>query len=159
MPSLKFKRKHGVIGIPREMIRSPAYRDLSLPSRCLIVELQDVWNPGHISIHFSVRRVSESLGVSISSASRSFQELLSHGFIKLAHESNWVNGKAREWQLNWLPINGLEPTDEWKGWPKVRHGNLDQSSTRGTVTHKTVPPEIRSPKNTVRRERKINELH
>lgn len=113
-----FKRRGGVLAIPREMIRSPAYRRLSLPARCLIVELQDVWRPDVTSIHYSVRRVAARLGVSKDTASRAFAELETLGFVRLAEESNWYSGKARNWALTWMPNSGREPWDDWKARPE-----------------------------------------
>lgn len=106
----------GVIAFPRQILRSIAYKDLSTNARALMLELQDVWRPTVPNIHFATRRAQEALGVSLGTAAKAFHELAEHGFIKCVAESDWFNGKAREWQLTWMPNNGREPTDEWKTW-------------------------------------------
>lgn len=117
MPGVKakhYRRPGGVIALPREMVRSPAYHSLSLAARCLIVVLQDVWEPSTPVVHYSVRRAAEALGVSQATACRAFSELLRAGFIVLVQESDWLNGQAREYRLSWNSVNGREPTDDWR---------------------------------------------
>jgi len=105
--------------VPREIIRSEAYLDMSLPAKQLMLHLQDVWKPHEPIIHYSVRRAATVLGVSIGTASKAFKELEEHGFIRMAEESIWYGGrssKAREWRLTWLTSNGREPTNQWMSW-------------------------------------------
>jgi len=111
-----YKQPGGVIGFPRRVLRSPAYRDLSLMARCMMLELQDVWSPANPVVHYSTRRAAESLSVSVAGASRAFKELRDHGFVKTAEESDWLNGKARVYALTWLPNGSREPTNEWQAW-------------------------------------------
>lgn len=108
----------GVLAIPRQLKRSEAFLDLSCPARCLMLELQDVWRPGASGIHYSVRRASEALKVSNSTAARCFAELEQHGFIKLSEEADWLSGKAREWVLTWVDSGGKLATCEWMDWAK-----------------------------------------
>lgn len=109
------KWKKGVIALPREMIESPAYRDLPCTARCLIVELQNVWNPTkNTAVHFSNRRAQAALKVGPDTASKAFHSLLDSGFIKLSKESDLIQRKAAEYRLTWLKFNGCEPTNEWR---------------------------------------------
>lgn len=131
-----YKWPEGVLAIPHELIRSDAYLALSLPARCLLVELHDCWSPKD-PIHFSTRRVRERLGVSQTTAVRAFQEAQDAGFIRLANESDWLNGKAREWWLTWMPVKDKEPTADWKlsGARKTRptsHQSTGQAPKRVT---------------------------
>jgi DNA-binding transcriptional MocR family regulator len=98
--------------VPREMIRSPAYQALSCEARCLLIELQDVWLPDR-PIHYSTRRMAKRLGASQMTVVRAFQEAQELGFLRLANESDWINGKAREWTLTWMSYNGREPSADW----------------------------------------------
>ena len=108
----------GVIGFPRYALRSDAYRDLSVTARALMFELQDVWRPRELGLHYSVRRAAEALGVANGTAANAFSELDDHGFVKCVCESDWFSGMAREWRLSWLSYNGKEPSNEWMEWKK-----------------------------------------
>ena len=113
-----YRHPNGVIGFPRQVLRSDAYKNLSTNARALMFELQDVWRPHESNIHYSVRRATEALGIANSSAGSAFSELANHKFIKCVDEADWFNGKARVWRLTWMPNNGREPTNEWKEWSK-----------------------------------------
>lgn len=112
-----YKFPGGVIGFPRQVLRSPAYRNISTNARALMFELQDVWRPHEPNLHYSVRRAAKALGVANNTAGNAFRELVDHEFIRCVDESDWFNGKARTWRLNWLANNGREPTNEWMQWP------------------------------------------
>jgi len=114
--SNSYKFPGGVIGFPREVLRSEPYKTLKPVSRALMFELQDIWKPYEPEVHFSVRRAAKKLLVSDNTANRAFKELTEHGFITCTEECNWFNGKARVWRLNWLSNNGKEPNYEWKNW-------------------------------------------
>jgi len=117
-----YKHPGGVLGFPRRVLRSPAYRDLCLMARCLMLELQDVWSPSNPVIHYSTRRAANALGVSKSAAAQAFLELREHGFIRVVDESDWQNGKARTYSLTWLSHGLHEPANDWLNWePKLNH--------------------------------------
>jgi len=123
----QYKWKGGVLGFPREVIRSKAYKDMSSNAKALMPHLQDVWKPHEPIIHYSNRRVVDILGVSAGTACKVFKELEDHGFIQMIEEGDWLNGKAREWRLTWLTSNEKEPTNEWKSW-EITDPALSQSS-------------------------------
>lgn len=125
---VRYTHPGGVLGVPRRVIRSRAYRDLSIPARCLILELQDVWRPSEPVIHFSTRRAAAALRVSLTTASRAFHDLVEHGFIRNVADSDWLNGKARTYRLNWLSHDGLEPTNEWMVWSEKNNKGVQQSN-------------------------------
>ena len=113
----RYKHEGGFIGLPTRVFDSPAYRDLSLKSRCLLDELQKVHRAGlNGRIVFSIDMAAQRLSVTPKTASNAFQELVDHGFIERMLDGNWLNGQAREWRLTYEIYNGREPTDEWKGW-------------------------------------------
>ena len=111
-----YKFPGGVIGFPRQVIKSDAYRHIKPNARALMIELQNVWRPTEPAIHFSVRRAAKILSISPNTANKAFNELEDHGFITLYCECNWFNGKAREWKLNWCYYAGREPTNEYLSW-------------------------------------------
>jgi hypothetical protein len=118
MNAKDYRRPEGVIALPRAMIRSPAYRALSLPARALIVELQHRWAPDRGAINYSVRDAASALGIGKTQGAAALAELKAAGFIRLASESNFIGRKARGWLLTWNVINGHEPADDWR-----LHGN------------------------------------
>lgn len=115
----RYKWPDGVLGIPRAVIRSEAYLDMSLAARELMLHLQDVWKDYEPVIHYSVRQAAKVLGVSVGTATGAFKTLEAHGFIRMVEEGDWMSGQAREWRLTWMSSNGREPTNEWKGWGKL----------------------------------------
>jgi len=106
-----FRRRDGVLGIPRIMVRSPAYRDLPALARAAIIELQDVYRGG--AVHMSTRRLAERLGVDQSTAARSLTALLESGFLEVLSESDRLGRRAREYRLTWMPFEGREAGDEY----------------------------------------------
>ena len=118
--SVKFTRRGGHIVKYREIMKSPAYRDLSANARCVMDELQSLWRPSEPVIHLSVERAGELINRSPATGSRALKELWEHGFIRMKTESDWFNGMAREWLSTWMPNLQREPTDDWKQWTKTR---------------------------------------
>jgi hypothetical protein len=132
----------GVLGVPRRVLRSPAYRDLTLPARCLMLELQDVWRPSEPDVHYSTRRAASALNAGMGTASRSFHELVEHGFIQRVAASDWLNGKARTYRLTWLSHDGREPTNDWMKWSVKLKKGFHHSNGQGVnrSTSVTVTP-------------------
>lgn len=114
----QYKYPGGYLAFPRQVVRSPAYKNLKPNARSLMIELQDVWRSNDPIIHFDVRRAAKLLNISTGSVSIAFNQLKEHGFIRCASESNWVNGMAREWLLTWTPNNGREPLNDFFTWKK-----------------------------------------
>lgn len=118
MPKEKnYKRRGGFILQYKVFLESAAYRDLRPPARCLLEEFQLIFLPsrnGQLSI--CTRTASERLNVSEPTAIKAFKDLVSHGFIILKNHHIWTQRKAREWALTFEPVDGREPTDEWKVW-------------------------------------------
>ncbi len=153
MKDKHFKRAEGVICLPRVMIRSPAYRALSLAPRCLLVELQNRWASGRSAINFSTREAAKALGVSQATATRAFKDLAKAGFIALAVPADHGARKSRGWRLTWNQTpDGREPTDDW-----------DLAEKISRFTTKARNPESESPEKRVHiaathAERRINDL-
>jgi len=101
----------------REMLESPAYRDLRPVARCLLEELQIPFYPdrnGELSI--STRRAADRINVSEPTASKAFYELVSHGFIMLKEHAIWQERVARRWRLTFEDTANHPATDDWKFW-------------------------------------------
>jgi len=147
---LTYNHPEGVLGFPRCVLRSPAYRDLTVTARCLMLELQDVWKPFEPIVHYSARRAAKALNVSSKTAARAFHELIDHGFIECIDEAVWLNGQARTYRLTWPSNNGREPTNEWRNWADKStslcqhdHGQAVNRVTGTTVGKKCTNPSTR----------------
>ena len=112
-----YKHPGGFIGLPKVVFESKAYRNLTLVARCLLDELQGIYLPQRNGrLVLSVATASQRLNKSEKTVSAAFLELIEHGFIEHMTQSNWIEGKAREWRLTYEPVDGREPTHEWKLW-------------------------------------------
>ncbi|MGO1461776.1 MAG: hypothetical protein ACTHYN_05895 [Marinobacter sp.] len=118
---LGVKRKGYWFKVWSEWFESAAYRDLSMPARCLLLEFHSIYRPqrnGQLSI--SVQNAMERLGCAKQTAQDAFRELTEHGFIRLTNDELWQERKAREWSLTIERVNNHEPTDDWKRWKPGR---------------------------------------
>jgi hypothetical protein len=77
---------------------SPAFRSLSPPSRCLLLELKALYNGrNNGELFLSVREAARRLGIGKSLAAKCFRELCDRGFIKIAKQGAF-NVKAASWR-------------------------------------------------------------
>ena len=109
-----YKHPKGIIGLPRLVVNSEAYRGLSCNARCLLIEFQNIYQPhrnGYLTI--SVSKAETLLGLSDKTVRNAFNELEEKGFIELIEFHNYTNGKAREYRLTFQPFQGREPTYEF----------------------------------------------
>ncbi len=120
----KYNRPEGVLAVPRSIIRSEAYQHLSGKAVKLMLILQDVYNPNEGVVHYSTKRAEEAMQMSHPTVCKAFHELMDKRYIELIDHHDWMNGKAREWRLTWMPFKGREPTDDWQTW------HLDKSSQK-----------------------------
>ena len=113
----KYRRPRGFIPLWREVVESPAYRDLKPPARCLLNEfllINNTYRNGQLSI--STKNARKAINVSEETAGKAFHSLAEHGFIVLTKGELWQERKAREWRITFEECKGREPTDEWKKW-------------------------------------------
>lgn len=110
----KSKRKQFVM-LEFEMIRSPAYMDLSGNAVKLLILMQTHWRM-YEPIAYSVSEAQKCIGCCRGKAHAAFKELESHGFIKLMLEGHFSKQMARKWRLTFREFNEQKPTDEWRSW-------------------------------------------
>tara|TARA_B100001989_G_C24541715_1_gene467986 strand:- start:755 stop:1162 length:408 start_codon:yes stop_codon:yes gene_type:complete len=122
--------KRGVCSTPiyHDVWDSPAFRVLSLKARCLLLELQKLEFPNRNGrIGLSETNAAKLLGCSANTASVAFEELLEVGFIQRSFDGDYSIGRASEWAITYLPVNGREATHDWKNYApkkqKVGHKN------------------------------------
>jgi hypothetical protein len=117
----QYRIKGGYVSFPLAVLKSDAYLSLTSKSRALLVYIQSLEFPernGRIGL--SEANASKHLDCSPNTASKAFDELINRGLIVCYNEGCHLSGMAREWCITYLPVNGREPTDDWKEYrPKT----------------------------------------
>jgi hypothetical protein len=94
----------GFAGLPRCVLKSEAYRSLSLIARSILVELVERMD-GHNNgcIHASYSELAAALNrKNQAPIGPAIAELMQHGLIDLSAESVWRERKAREYRLTFV---------------------------------------------------------
>lgn len=105
------------IKIVNYMYDSRAFQDLTPIARSVIFELRRRFNGvnnGEISL--SCREVADKCKCGKGTASKVFEELLQHGFIKVSKKGYFTDRTATTWILTFERLNDKPPTHEWKFW-------------------------------------------
>ncbi len=104
------------------MLNSAAWRSLSLPARCLLLEVWQRYNGANNGeISYSVREAAERLRVGQNTPTKLFRELEDKGFLK-AHERGAFTRKNRMatiWILTGEEYDGQPATKDFMRWPPV----------------------------------------
>lgn len=113
---LPFDSAGGVLTVPRRLLESPRYFEVSIYAKRLLVLMQLHWR-NERPVAYGVREASQKVPCSRKVAMRAFQELQDAGFIRLMDEA-WFDSrtgsKSRTWRLTWLPFMSRPPTNEWE---------------------------------------------
>lgn len=113
------------------MLRTEAWRDLSVTARALYVELASRYagegtNNGRIGL--GIRDAAHALKVSKSTASAAFDELEAHGFIACERQSGFsVKSRiAREWRLTEFPsdLDGSLASKDFTRWASEKQNTV-----------------------------------
>lgn len=107
---------------------SPAYRSLNCTARCLLEEFQILYRPDRTGIVLPVARAASRLGVCENTVRQAFADLRERGFIALVEDASYIAGRARTYRLTIEPLDGREPTDEWRDW---QEGNETSGAKSG----------------------------
>lgn len=103
--------------LPRCVVDSPAYRDLSVHARAVLVEIGvrlDGYNNGRIGI--DQRSIVESLRCAPRKVVVAIAELMSHGMIDVTFEGDRVGRKAREYRLTFVSTPTAPATNDYLRW-------------------------------------------
>lgn len=131
-------RGEGFAGIPKLVINSPSYRNLSLWARAILVEItarMNGYNNGKIAM--SQREISEALANSnMRKIGRAVAELIEHGFLDVTAEGIWKQRQAREYRLTFInTMQGhfsIPATNDYLKWqPKQKSSHDDASAGKG----------------------------
>ncbi len=113
------KRTAPFIMLLHWMLNSPAWRSLSLPARCLLLEVWQRYNgQNNGEIAFSVREAARALGVGKNTPTKLFRELEDKGFLKARQRGSfhWKGGEATTWELTMEPCGEKPATKEFMSW-------------------------------------------
>lgn len=119
-------RGGGWVGIPKCVMKSAAYVDLSPWARAVLNELVyqfNGYNNGSIVCTFD--HLAMRLGNSNRRAmSKAFADLMTHGFIDVTSDADWKGRKGREYRLTFVSTTPggrfKAATNDYKGWVKPK---------------------------------------
>jgi len=122
------------VGIPLCVIKSAAWRHLSLPARAILVEIvarMNGWNNGSIAI--SQREIAEALGLTnFRNISPAIAELMKHGLIDIPIEGGWKQRQARQYRVTFVSTKSAAATNEYRDWaPTKKSGDATVAATGG----------------------------
>ena len=115
---LEFDQRGGVIVISRRMRESQAYQSMPAAAKVLMDLLQIQWRLDR-PVGYGVREAARKIGCTPATASKSFNELVSRGFINCFEESFFnsrTGSRARSWTLTWMPYQDKKPSHDWEKW-------------------------------------------
>lgn len=120
-------------GIPICVIKSAAYRDLSLWARAVLVELvaaMNGWNNGEIAL--SQRTLATALSTTNYGAiGRAIAELMEHGFIDVMVEGQWKERLARQYRLTFVSTKSANATNDYRSWEAPVKSGAEKASAEG----------------------------
>lgn len=128
-------------GLPHVVIDSPAYRDLSLWARAILIELvreMNGYNNGAIGL--SQRQIGDRVGTTnYRRIGPAIAELMDHGFIDISVEGAWKQRLARQYRLTFVntgaPGHYRKATNEYLLWTH----DPKKSGDATVATEKPVP--------------------
>ena len=101
------------------MLKSPAWRSLSLMARCLLLEVWQRYNgQNNGGIAYSVREAARALGVGKNTPTKLFREFEDKGFLKARQRGSfhWKGGEATTWVLTTERCGEKPATKELMSW-------------------------------------------
>ena len=128
-------RGGGLIGLPKCVHKSAAYRSLDLYARAVLLEILSRFNGyNNGTIGCSVRELGEGLGnQNYTRISKALADCMERGLLDIGHESLWKERHSRQWRLTFIS-SGNPPfvksaTNEYRDWTPQK--SVDPVSTDG----------------------------
>lgn len=115
------------------MLRSSAWRSLSGPAVKVYMELRTRFHGANNGeLYLSMGEAARLLGMSKSTASKAFKELIAKGFIAETRKGQWYGRLATLYALTDRSLHGHLPTNAWQNWrrpaktePWYRHRTMN----------------------------------
>ncbi|MGB3710474.1 MAG: hypothetical protein WA985_02170 [Erythrobacter sp.] len=111
------------VGLPHEILLSPAFRSLDAVARSLLTEIAMLENGrNNGSLWLSVRDATDRVGLADARpVIRGFDMLQEAGLIAMTKDAHFTvkaseTSRARCWRLTWRPFDGKPPSNEWRDY-------------------------------------------
>ncbi|RVQ65732.1 hypothetical protein EKN06_12415 [Croceicoccus ponticola] len=134
-------RGEGLIGLPKCVYGSAAYRDLDLYARAVLMEILSRFNGYNNSeIGISYREIGEGLGnQNFARIAQAVADLMEHGLVDIGHEAVWKERHSRQYRLTWI-MSGKPPftakaTNDYLDWSKKIGVDNVSADGNGTADH------------------------
>lgn len=141
----------GYAGIPVCVMKSAAYRSLSLRARAILFEIaarMNGYNNGKIGLSYA--EIRECTGCCNRDIASAMNELWQHGLVEVTHGESWNQHKAREYRLTFVSsVSGaviMPATNEYRDWkpsadtPPKRKSRGDEAQPATPSAGDTVQP-------------------
>ena len=104
----KKKQTEPFVMLSSVLTNTLAYVDLSYSSRAMLIELASHYNGYNNGSIWIAPNVLRERGFSKNTATKTFKELISHGFIYMTKRGGNQRGGCSKFAMTWLPINALK---------------------------------------------------
>ena len=115
-------RGDGLIGLPKVVHKSAAYRSLDLYGRAVLLEILSRFNGfNNGQIGCSVREIGEALGnQNYRRISKAIADCMQRGLLDIAADSIWKERKSRQYRLTFITSGKAPPyraaTNDYRSW-------------------------------------------
>ena len=134
-------RGEGLIGLPKCVKHSEAYRSLDLYARAVLIEILDRFNGyNNGQIGCSYREIAEGLGnKNFTRIARAVADCMERGLLDIAHEAVWKERHSRQYRLTWI-MSGKPPftakaTNEYLGWSEKKAADHVSADGNNSADH------------------------
>lgn len=119
-------RGDGLIGLPKCVYTSEAYRSLDLYGRAVLMEILSRFNGyNNGQIGCSYREIAEGLGnKNFNRIARAVADCMERGLLDIGHEAVWKERHSRQYRLTWI-MSGKPPftakaTNDYLDWSEKK---------------------------------------
>lgn len=131
------------------MLKSDAWRSLSLPARAVLIELYSLYTGANNGdLFLSARKAATAIGTGKTLAWRALRELRQKGFIRPRQDGSfhWKERHATTWVLSEFEFGDQQPTRDFMRWrPDAEEQNTVRGGGQGVPSHGQM--EADSPRN------------
>lgn len=130
-----------LIGLPKCVYTSEAYRSLDLYGRAVLMEILSRFNGyNNGQIGCSYREIADGLGnKNFTRIARAVADCMERGLLDIAHEAVWKERHSRQYRLTWI-MSGKPPftnkaTNEYLGWSEKKAADHVSADGANSADH------------------------